>query len=127
MLFRSLAVIAADINGLKEANDTFGHEAGDRLITDIASCMVEVFGGKFVFRTGGDEFIAIQQDHSEEECREGIERLREIMKKRGVSAALGYAYSSRYDSGFAELQALADQRMYEDKDRYYRESGRKRR
>ncbi|MBR2760407.1 MAG: diguanylate cyclase [Solobacterium sp.] len=124
---KPLAVIAADINGLKEANDTYGHEAGDRLIMDIASCMAEVFGGKFVFRTGGDEFIAIQQDHSEEECREGIERLREIMKKRGVSAALGFAYSSRYDSGFAELQALADQRMYEDKDRYYRESGRKRR
>ena len=124
---KPLAVIAADINGLKEANDTEGHEAGDRLIVEIASCMAEVFGAKRVFRTGGDEFIAIQQDHSEEECEECIIRLKELMKSRGVSAAIGFAYSPCYDSGFAEMQSIADRRMYEDKERYYRESGKKRR
>jgi diguanylate cyclase (GGDEF)-like protein len=124
---KPLAVIAADINGLKEANDTEGHEAGDRLIIEIASCMAEVFGAKRVFRTGGDEFIAIQQDHSEEECEECIIRLKELMKNRGVSAAIGFAYSPCYDSGFAEMQSIADRRMYEDKERYYRESGKKRR
>ncbi len=124
---KPLAVIAADINGLKEANDNEGHEAGDRLIVEIASCMSEVFGAKRVFRTGGDEFIAIQQDHTEEECVEGIRLLRELMANRHVSAAVGYAYTPCYDSGFAEMQGLADKRMYEDKERYYRETGRKRR
>ena len=124
---KPLAVIAADINGLKEANDTGGHEAGDQLIVEIAACMAEVFGSRRVFRTGGDEFIAIQQDHTEEECRQAIEMLRELMKKRGVSASLGYAYSGSYRSNFAEMQGIADKRMYEDKARYYSETGKKRR
>lgn len=124
---KPLAVIAVDINGLKEANDTLGHEAGDRLIIDVSSCMSSVFGGKQVFRTGGDEFIVIQQDHTEEECIEGIQRLKQLMAERNVSAAVGYAYSPYYDSGFAEMQATADKRMYEDKERYYRQTGKKRR
>ncbi len=124
---KPLAVIAVDINGLKETNDTLGHEAGDRLIVDVAACMSSVFGAKRVFRTGGDEFIVILQDYTEAECLEGIRHLRGTMAERGVSASVGYAYSDCYDSGFAGMQAIADKRMYEDKDRYYRETGKKRR
>ena len=52
--------LAVDINGLKEVNDTFGHEAGDQLIIGAANCIERAFGdyGK-VFRTGGDEFIVL--------------------------------------------------------------------
>ena len=124
---KPLAVIAVDINGLKETNDTLGHEAGDRLIVDVDACMSSVFGAKRVFRTGGDEFIVILQDYTEAECLEGIRHLRGTMAERGVSAAVGHAYSDCYDSGFAGMQAIADKRMYEDKDRYYRETGKKRR
>ena len=124
---KPLAVVAIDINGLKETNDTLGHEAGDRLIVDVASCLSAVFGARRVFRTSGDEFIAILQDHTEEECVKGISRLRARMAKRKVSAAVGYAFSPCYDTDFARLQAVADRQMYEDKDRYYRESGKKRR
>jgi diguanylate cyclase (GGDEF)-like protein len=124
---KPLAVIAVDINGLKEVNDTYGHEAGDKLIVDVANCMATVFGGKQVFRTGGDEFLVIQQDHSEAECVEGIQRLRQLMEQQSVSAAIGYAYTPYYDGSFAEMQATADQRMYMDKDKFYHESGKKRR
>ncbi|MGX8706059.1 MAG: diguanylate cyclase, partial [bacterium] len=124
---KSLAVIAVDVNGLKETNDTYGHEAGDRLIVDVAECLSEVFGWKRVFRTGGDEFIVIQQDFAEEECVRGIARARALMAERHVSASLGYAYDPCFVTGFAQMQALADKRMYEDKDRYYRETGKKRR
>ena len=124
---KPLAVVAIDINGLKEANDTMGHEAGDRLIVEVASCLSAVFGAKRVFRTGGDEFIAILQDHTEEECLRGIRRLRERMAQRKVSAAVGHAFTPCYDTDFAGLQAIADKRMYEDKERYYRETGKRRR
>lgn len=124
---KPLAVIAVDINGLKEANDTYGHEAGDQLIVTVASCLSSVFGTRSVFRTGGDEFIVIQQDYKEEECVDGIRRLREHMAEKNVSASVGYAYSPCYDAGFAALQAIADKKMYEDKDRYYKERGRERR
>ena len=124
---KPVAVVVVDINGLKETNDTFGHDAGDRLIVSIAECLALVFGVQRVFRTGGDEFIVFQQDHTEEECQEGIRRLKNLMRERGVSAAIGYAYSPRLETGFAELQAVADKRMYEDKEEYYRSTGRKRR
>lgn len=124
---KSLAVIAADINGLKAVNDNQGHEAGDRLIIAVASCLSEVFGNNHVFRIGGDEFIVIQYDHSEKECIEALERLHEIMKKANVSASLGYAFTASYNSDFSRLHELADKRMYEDKECYYRMTGKNRR
>jgi diguanylate cyclase (GGDEF)-like protein len=124
---KSLAVIAADINGLKSVNDTMGHEAGDRLIVSVATCLSEVFGNNNVFRTGGDEFIIIQYDHSEDECIKAIEKLRDVMNKANVSASLGYAYTSSYRSDFLRLQGIADKHMYEDKERFYSLTGKHRR
>ena len=124
---KTIAVIAADVNGLKEVNDTQGHEAGDHLIVTVANCLTSVFGRGHVFRTGGDEFVAIQADHTEEECVRGIERTRELMNEKAVSAAIGYTYSSAYDSNFTVLQEQADKKMYEDKELYYQRTGKKRR
>lgn len=124
---KPLAVIAVDINGLKETNDTFGHETGDRLIVDVARFLSMTFGSKCVFRMGGDEFAVILSDHTEDECVTGIEKFRARLAEKGISAAVGYAFSACYTGGFAEMQAEADARMYEDKDRYYRCSGRSRR
>lgn len=52
--------ISLDVNGLKVTNDTLGHAAGDELISGATKCMRQCFGsyGK-LFRTGGDEFMAI--------------------------------------------------------------------
>ena len=49
-----------DLNGLKRANDSFGHVAGDELIRAAADCMKSSFSehGK-VYRVGGDEFVVI--------------------------------------------------------------------
>ena len=124
---KPVGVIAVDINGLKEANDKYGHEAGDRLITTVAGCLTDVTGQRRVFRTGGDEFIILLQDYDEEECQRAIQRIRERMAEEDVSASMGYAFTPSYAANFAELQALADRRMYEDKDRYYAATGRKRR
>ena len=52
--------ISADLNGLKRANDSYGHMAGDELICAAADCMRDSFHeyGK-VYRIGGDEFAVI--------------------------------------------------------------------
>ena len=52
--------ISADLNGLKQANDSYGHMAGDELICAAADCMRDSFHeyGK-VYRIGGDEFAVI--------------------------------------------------------------------
>lgn len=124
---KSMAVVAVDINGLKEVNDTQGHEAGDRLIRTVATCLGSAYGNSNVFRTGGDEFIVIIQDHTEEECLQSISRVKETLEKQGASAAIGYAFCPRFESNYPQLQTVADKRMYEDKDLFYRLSGKKRR
>lgn len=129
---RELAVISADINGLKPVNDRLGHAAGDELIRGAAFCMASAIGvrGK-VYRTGGDEFMAIVR------CEDCEALLDEIRAKAsawqgkmvdGVSLSLGFASHAAHPSaGIEELERLADTAMYEDKARFYRESGRGRR
>src|SRR5690606_24126370 len=53
-------VFVADCNGLKRVNDTFGHAAGDRLITAAGHALAAALGdGAVVARLGGDEFAAL--------------------------------------------------------------------
>ncbi len=55
-----IALLYADLNGLKKINDGLGHEAGDRAIADTARVLRAVFrGGDLVARLGGDEFAAL--------------------------------------------------------------------
>ena len=124
---KSVCVIAADIDGLKEANDTFGHDAGDNLIKAVSSCLSCSFGLKNVFRTGGDEFIIIWQDHTEEECIREIRRVKQSLQELEASASIGYAFTPAYEQNFPEMRALADKEMYSDKARYYQTTGKKRR
>ena len=59
------AVASVDMNGLKELNDTKGHEAGDKALQAIADSLKDVAGRRImVYRIGGDEFIIlfIRQD-----------------------------------------------------------------
>lgn len=120
---KSVAILVADVNGLKEANDVYGHEAGDQLIVNVASCLADVFGRENVFRTGGDEFLVLLLDHLEEECKNGIAQVQDALSQLHVSASIGYAFRPRFDTDFTELQRLADQDMYEKKRAHYQALG----
>ncbi len=57
------ALLAFDLDGLKQINDLHGHHAGDLYIKAVASCLgAEVGVRGTVYRTGGDEFMAILTD-----------------------------------------------------------------
>ncbi len=119
----SLGLIVADVNGLKHENDTKGHAAGDLLIVASAKALANQFGRERVFRTGGDEFLVILQDHEYDEIVQGVDDVREHLLAHGVSISLGMAYTPSYEDNFEKLEKLADARMYEDKARYYEQSG----
>lgn len=58
--YSNAVLVMLDLNGLKYANDTYGHNAGDELITSAARCIHETIGsGCSCFRIGGDEFTVI--------------------------------------------------------------------
>jgi diguanylate cyclase (GGDEF)-like protein len=115
--------LMCDINGLKSENDTYGHEAGDRLIIDIASSLTAVFGDTNVFRIGGDEFVAYSFVPMEEEFDAQIKKVRELFEAKNRSASIGYVFTKDPSVSREEVKEQADSLMYGEKERYY--SGRR--
>lgn len=130
----NLVYVAVDINGLKKANDNLGHEAGDELIKGAANCLINCFKDYGnVFRTGGDEFVAILcvDELSLEKCKDTLDR--SVSKWKGelnISLSMSKGYAPHYEfpeMSIHELAKCADQRMYEDKRNFYIKSGQDRR
>lgn len=114
-----IGVIFADLNGLKMVNDTEGHAAGDRLLKAAASILRESFDEKVIFRAGGDEFAVIASGLTEADVAEKIAEIRRNSEKYGrVSLALGGSVAQTAEDIRAALRK-ADERMYEDKRRFY--------
>ena len=122
--------VSLDVNGLKVINDSMGHEAGDELILGASKCMIQVLGryGK-VYRIGGDEFAVIMQiaDQKLEDILKEFDD--EVLSWRGqlideISVSFG-CVEAKESQGLSidEVAALADKRMYENKNEYYRQKG----
>lgn len=125
-------IFSVDVNGLKEANDTKGHVAGDELLMATAECLTTVIGpiGK-VYRTGGDEFLATAMTDAPSEVLEQIRsRSAEWRGAYGEALSLSVGYAARRDHPDADIHGLeirADQMMYRAKSRYYSAPGTDRR
>ena len=117
---RAIGIIFADINGLKRINDSEGHDSGDRLITEIARMIREVFMDADIYRLGGDEFVVLSFEESEQTFMEKLNVLEQHWDEKH-SAALGSVWLEQA----RELErhvALADQAMYREKRLYYEKS-----
>lgn len=118
---RGLGIVFADLNGLKRVNDNEGHDAGDLLIKNAAMVLQNVFIGDQIFRAGGDEFMVLMTFTTEDAIKQKIDKAKKLSKKYGnVSFALGYSYQNDASDITGALK-LADQKMYEDKAKYYLE------
>lgn len=115
----SVGVLFADLNGLKAVNDGEGHNAGDRLLKNAANALRDVFAIHEIFRAGGDEFVVVLTNVTEEELLEKTAKLHAASEKYGnVVFAVGTAYESSVKNVRIALHN-ADERMYADKKRYY--------
>ena len=126
--------VSVDVNSLKLVNDSFGHYAGDELLAGAAECLKKCFGqyGK-LYRIGGDEFIAMIFVN-EEQLNELQTEIEEVTNKwsgnlvQSLAVSCGYAARKELkDKSIDEMAVLADQRMYEAKNAYYRRMGIERR
>ena len=115
----SVGVVFADLNGLKRVNDKYGHYSGDTLLKNAAKVLEEVFGTDEIFRAGGDEFTIIVTGITEEELNKRVEAVREVSRKyEHVCFAIGQCYEDKRTNVRQALR-IADERMYEDKQKYY--------
>ena len=122
----TFVLFSIDINGLKKANDTKGHAAGDELIKGAANCLTLAVGNKGkVYRTGGDEFMVISYMENPELLRDAIKAKTRDWKgnyTKELNFAVGYAsLSENPDASIDDLEHLADTRMYEDKSEFYKQ------
>ncbi|MBQ4529597.1 MAG: EAL domain-containing protein [Lachnospiraceae bacterium] len=115
----SIGIVYADINGLKKVNDELGHNAGDKLIKNVVSCLVTCFHEHKIYRVGGDEFIIICQDISYEDFQFCIRKVHAYVETHeDCSVALGHSWSDQQYS-VEKLVKEADSLMYQDKNKYY--------
>ena len=78
------SVVAIDVDGLKNVNDTFGHEQGDLALRGLANTMRKTLRASDVgVRTGGDEFLVLMAQSGLEESRVAAERVREAVELQG--------------------------------------------
>ncbi len=119
----ALSVVMADLDGFKAVNDAGGHEAGDRLLQDLARAWRGVVrgGGDFLARLGGDEFGLLAPGSDEIGARALAKRLGDALPE-GVSASMGVATWDRAE-GASELLRRADQAMYRNKRHHRRATG----
>ena len=125
-------VILADINGLKQINDTYGHSAGDELIIGSAECIRSCFQGiDQIFRIGGDEFAIIITSPGYD-VEGALERLKKACAGwngqyiHGIAMSAGVATAEEFPDIDSIVKA-ADKRMYAAKREYYQRAGNDRR
>lgn len=121
-----ISVIYLDLNKFKQINDTYGHDYGDRILCIFSDVLLEVFGENgYVGRIGGDEFMVILLNLSEEKiielCAEVNEKLNRKGKEMGVECMMGTSYgiATRKMGSKERLDDIvikADERMYQYKE-----------
>lgn len=121
----TFGLVMLDIDYFKNINDTFGHDNGDEVLTQLANILShEVRAGDFVFRLGGEEFLIILSDISEKLLEKIANKIRlevgntTIMLKNGQDLLVTVSAGVAIHDGHPDFQRTlkkADEALYEAK------------
>ncbi|HWW15681.1 MAG TPA: diguanylate cyclase [Candidatus Dormibacteraeota bacterium] len=123
---QSLGVLMIDLDHFKSFNDTYGHDAGDAVLREIAVSLTKgIRAEDFVCRFGGEEFVVILPTADLAASRTRAERLRSRTKEftilyQGksmgmITISVGVAAFPEHGTSPKELMAAADEALYEAK------------
>lgn len=122
---RRIALLYIDLDGFKEINDTYGHEAGDRVLIAVGNRLQQVsHADDLVARLGGDEFVVVLTSHQSIASVEGVARqIYDILQEPipmgslqyKVSASIGIALFPDSGEDAETLMRNADFAMYDIK------------
>lgn len=118
-------VAFTDLDGMKQINDTFGHQEGNRALVEAADVLRDSFRHSDILaRLGGDEFAALMAEAGEDSIGVVIQRVEQ--KLAACNAMLGRRYDLSFSIGIVagdanrlsdieQLLSEADARMYQNK------------
>lgn len=113
-----MGILYCDVLGLKQLNDTLGHQAGDDLLVRASDSLKNNFSKGEIYRIGGDEFMVLCADIDKTVFESRIESLREEMNKNKVSMSVGAVWHESVEN-IDKLIKEADELMYKEKREYY--------
>ena len=129
-----IGVIVIDINDFKQINDTYGHLVGDEAIYHIAQILKSFGTDRAIrfYRYGGDEFVGIVTKRSGCDPNDVMEAVKKCVNEKPfittdfgrltLSISTGTAINNG-EYTVEHLINIADERMYEDKQRYKMNKG----
>ena len=123
---RTLILLFADLDGLKQINDTFGHQAGDQTLLNTAEILKEAFrSSDIIARIGGDEFAILALEAQEETVGVLTARLLDRLKLYNAQALTRYPLSlsfgvavyspQHHQKTLEQLMVQADAMLYTHK------------
>lgn len=115
---RSLGLLLADINGMKQINNDLGQSHGNEIVKQIADIIKEVFITYPVFRFGGDDFVVLCKNISEEAFLRLIGQLKKRLSAHPCGASIGYAWDD-FDIDINHMSVHADEFMRLEKQRLH--------
>ncbi len=116
-----LCIIMADVNGLKLVNDSFGHKAGDILLTKFAKILKESSSTQeMIFRIGGDEFVILIPNCNQEQADEFVDKMKETCDLETVNAirlsvSFGWDIKNHVNEDINTVLKSAEDFMYKKK------------
>ena len=121
-----VSLIMMDIDHFKTVNDTYGHAAGDAVLSRVARIVAETIRATdFAFRMGGEEFLLVLKGASRKVALAQAELMRQEIEKldfefngqrHQVTASFGVVtFAPPFDKTYESMIEIADEKMYESK------------
>ena len=122
---RSFGLVIADLDRFKQLNDRFGHAAGDEALVAFANVLAESLRKvDDAFRIGGDEFAVLVAEATEEDTRQVVARVEDLLRQLApageqwaadLGASFGCAACPEDANDAQTLFRLADEALYDAK------------
>ena len=122
-LGKDIQVLIFDVDNFKSINDTYGHHAGDIVLSEVSKITKEIFEEEGIYRYGGDEFVIVKTTLPLSEFKALVAKLSESVhqvdldgKKINVRLSIGYTYGMpETEADLRGMIAYADELMYQVK------------
>ena len=105
-----LTILIMDLNGFRELNSKLGSMEGNRVLGEFSRMLKKVFrGGDLLFRQGGDEFLAVMPDTSEQQAENPLQRLLRSLEQWNAENGKHYQLSFTWGmAGYVTGTSLDD-------------------